>query len=325
MHILPDEIIVRPLESDDGLRRWLPATDGGQPTVVTKYTLAETQQPIFWLDDNDQIWAQTPDGVKSRLYRQNSRHAVKDIVVSPDGGTVVLFVERTLHVRRALFYHLADMGSRSAEQDIDHFQEAVLTGSFLPGTASWVTDQGELYVPWENQWSFLNEEHLRWKAPEGFQPNFVSPDQHYLGYVKRNDNSHEEEIMLVNVMRDRSLLLRRNQPTALGGYGLGKVVSVGFSALNALVAVGFSDGYIEIFRIDGDADAAGILSLGFVRLPMGQLILSDIGIPKPKQMVMKFNNAFDRLLVFHDVGDYRPGLNGNGTYAMSEIYLAELA
>jgi hypothetical protein len=87
---------------------------------------------------------------------------------------------------------------------------------------------------------------------------------------------------------------------------------------------GFADGYIEIYRIGTGDNAADVLSLGHGRLPMGQYVLSDSQHPKPKQMVMKLTNAFDRLLVFHDVGDFRADDNGNGTYAVSEIYLVNI-
>ncbi|WP_413721912.1 hypothetical protein ACL2XG_14140 [Sodalis sp. RH24] len=317
-------IALAPLASETGYRRWFPAPGGNQPTIVTKFILAETQQPIFWVDGDNQIWAQTPDGVKTRLYRQASHHPVDDIIVSPDGDIVVLVTERTQGRIRALYYHLPFMGSPSAGQDKEFFEEALLTGIFVPGRALWVTNQGDLYAPWEKHWSFLEDDHPRWATPEGFQPDFVSPDQRFLGFVKRDVNMADHEILLHDTTNNKQHLLPRSQPLFCEGIGLGRMVSAAFSALNALVAVGFADGYIEIFRIGGGEETGGVFSLGYARLPMGRFILTDTVLPKPKQMVMKFNNAFDQLLVFHDVGDFRADHQGNGTYAVSEISLAEL-
>ncbi|XBS71293.1 hypothetical protein ABK905_10300 [Acerihabitans sp. KWT182] len=313
-----------PLSSENGLRRWLPNAGDISPTSVTKFALSEGQQPMFWVDDSHQIWAETPDGVKTRLYRPSTDHPVDDIIVSPDGDIIVLVVERTAHRLVALYYHLPPMGSEEAGREKEHFDDAQLNGEFVFGRAPWVSNQGELYLPWPNHWSFLEEDHPRWTTPEGFQPDFVSLDQRFLGYVKRNDEMHDHEIMLLDTTNEHNLLLRRNQPVSINSYGLGKMVSVAFSALNALAAVGFADGYIEIYRIGTDENEQDVISLGFARVPMGQYILGDSRHPKPKQMVMKFANAFDRLLVFHDVGDFRTDQTGNGTYGVSEVYLADL-
>ncbi|WP_213992587.1 hypothetical protein [Sodalis sp. dw_96] len=322
--LFPERVTAQPLIREDGFRRWLPLIDDIQPTVVTKFTLVDIQQPVFWLDDSNQIWAQTPDGVKTRLFRTKSHHPVDDIIISPDGGTVVLIVERTPKLQRALFYHMPDMGSPAAGVELEFYQEAILTSPYFPGRAWWVTNQGDLYVPWEKHWSFLDEDHPRWVTPEEYQPNFVSPDQRFLGYVKRDGNMHVSEILLFDTLCDKSMLLRRSQPVKPEGYGAGKLISVAFSALNALAAIAFSDGYIEIYSIGGEEGANDVFSLGHANLPLGHYILEDERFAKPKQIVMKFNNAFDQILVLHDVGDFHTDLNGNGTYAISEIYLDEL-
>lgn len=323
--LYPDRMEAEPLLTEDELCRWLPNVGETLPTSVTRYALSEGQQPMFWVDTSQQIWAETPDGVKTRLYRQSANHPVDDIVVSPDGDIVVLVVERSAHRLVALYYHLPPMGSQDAGKEREPFEDAQITGEFVFSRASWVTNQGELYVPWVNHWSFLEEDHPRWATPEGFHPDFVSPDQRFLGYVKRNDEIHDHEILLLDTTNNNHLILRRGQPVGVKSYGLGKIVSVAFSALNALAAVGFADGYIEIYRIGIGEDAAGVLSLGFARVPMGQYILKDSRHPIPKQMVMKFTNAFDRLLVFHDIGELGSDQQGNGTYAVSEIFLANPA
>ncbi|WP_213992575.1 hypothetical protein [Sodalis sp. dw_96] len=323
VQLFPDGVEAVPLVSEDGFRRWLPSYEEIQPTVVTKFLLSETQQPMFWVDASNQTWAQTPDGVKTRLYRQNSHHPVHDIIVSPDGGTVVMLVERTSLRQRALFYHLAYMGSPAVREEISHYGEAILTGPFIPGRAWWVNNRGDLFAPWEKHWSFMDEDHPHWDTPEGYQPNFVSPDQRFLGYVKRDDNMVDQDILLIDITSDKQVLLHRSHPVVNKGYGLGKMVSIAFSALNALVAVGFADGYIEIYRIRKEEHADKAFSLGHAYLPHGKYVLSGVDYLKPKQMVMKFNNAFDQLLVFHDIGEFRADLKGNGTYAISEIYLAD--
>ncbi|XBS70114.1 hypothetical protein ABK905_02095 [Acerihabitans sp. KWT182] len=38
---------------------------------------------------------------------------------------------------------------------------------------------------------------------------------------------------------------------------------------------------------------------------------------------MEFNNAFDQLLVFHDIGGFNAEQESNGTYALTEIYLGD--
>ncbi|WP_413725911.1 hypothetical protein [Sodalis sp. RH16] len=325
IRIFPDRLAAALLTNEGGFRRWLPATDDILPTVVTKFTLADTPQPIFWVDDTQQIWVQAPDGAKTRLYRPNMNRPVLDIIVSPDGGTAVLIVERTAQMQSALFYHLPYMSSRAAPAEIDFYQETPLARPYLTGRSNWVTNQGDLYVICEKSWSSLNENSLRWTVPEGYQPDFVSPDQRFLGYIRRDAEMHDQQLLLIDIICDKLLHLRRSQPVNIKGFGAGKVLSVAFSALNALAAVGFSDGYIEIYRIVENDDTNNALSLGHARMPMGRLVLAQECYFKPKQMVLAFDNAFDRLLVFHDIGDFHSDRQGNGTYAVSEIYLADLA
>ena len=325
IRIFPDRLAAALLTNEGGFRRWLPATDDILPTVVTKFTLADTPQPIFWVDDTQQIWVQAPDGAKTRLYRPNMNRPVLDIIVSPDGGTAVLIVERTAQMQSALFYHLPYMSSRAAPAEIDFYQETPLARPYLTGRSNWVTNQGDLYVICEKSWSSLNEDSLRWTVPEGYQPDFVSPDQRFLGYIRRDAEMHDQQLLLIDIICDKLLHLRRSQPVNIKGFGVGKVLSVAFSALNALAAVGFSDGYIEIYRIVDNDDMDNALSLGHARMPMGRLVLAQECYFKPKQMVLAFDNAFDRLLVFHDIGDFHSDRQGNGTYAVSEIYLADLA
>ncbi|NDL63767.1 hypothetical protein [Acerihabitans arboris] len=326
IQLLPDRLDALRLTGEGGFRRWLPGfSDNNQRTVVTKFCLSETPQPLFWIDEPGQVWAQTPDGVKTRLYRNNSRQAVADIVVSPDGGTLVLVYAHTLQEERVAFYHLPSMGTRAVRSEIAPYKDTMLEGSSVPGRAWWVTDMGDLFVPRENQWSLLAGLTSRWAAPAGYRPDFVSVDQRFLGFVRRNANTQVHEIMLVDTAGGTPMLLQRSRPVTVESFGMGTLVSVAFSALNALVAVGFSDGYIEIYRIHDEENSGAVASLGYLCLPLGNYVLPDFQYPKPKQMVMKFSNAFDRLAVFHDIGDFHSDAKGNGTYAVEEIYLADLA
>lgn len=324
IQLFPDGLDARLLPGDGGFRRWLPAlNDHNQRTAVTKFRLADTPQPLLLIDESGQVCAQTPDGVNTRLYRNNSRQAVDDIVVSPDGGTLVLVYGHAAQRARAVFYHLPSMGTRAVREEIAPYQESVLDGPSVPGRAWWVTDMGDLFVPLENQWSSLSGASGTWAAPTGCQPDFVSVDQRFLGFTRRDDKNHVQAILLVDTTGDMPLLLQRSRPVTVASFGMGKLVSVAFSALNALVAVGFSDGYIEIFRIHDEENSGTVISLGYTCLPLGSYVLGDFQYAKPKQLVMQFNNAFDRLVVFHDIGDFCPEAKGNGTYAVAEIYLAD--
>ncbi|WP_413727315.1 hypothetical protein [Sodalis sp. RH19] len=323
IRLFVDRIAIQELVSEDGFRRWLPLFEDPQRTTVTKHALTETQQPVFWCDEADHLWAQTPDGVKRRLLRNDSRQPVDDIIVSPDGATVVVLHFSAPITQRALFYAMPAMGARTGEADIAYSREVVVTGSVAHGRAWWVTDRGELFVPRQHYWSLQDDPQPRWRAPEGYQPDFVSPDQRFLGYSGHDSQLRQHEIMLIDTVTDNRLILRRGRPFNLENFRLGKVVSVAFSALNALVAVGFSDGYIEIYRIDDENNAGMGISLGGVSVPEALFNLAGISYPKQKQMVLQFNNAFDRLLVFHDIGEFSAGSPGNGSYAMAEIYLSD--
>ncbi|TCL06807.1 hypothetical protein EZJ58_5100 [Sodalis ligni] len=318
-------VTVKPLDPEGSLRRWLPALEhASQRTIVTKFALSKTQQPIFWIDLEGQIWAQTPDGVKTPLYRHNTDQEIDEIVTSPDGSIVVLIHIRTSHTEAALFYSMPSMGSPLASQDLFPYKEASLDGSCVPGKEWWVTDTGDLFAPWDDGWSFLGEDNPHRGTPEGYQPDFVSPDQRFLGYTRRDDSTLTHEVVLDDTFGDRQIKLQRSRPCSTESFGMGRLASVAFSSLNALVALGFSDGYIEIFRIHDEENQGAVVSLGHISLPLAELLISDTRHPKPKQMAMKFNNAFDRLVVFHDMGLFSVDEKGNGSYVASEIYVADL-
>ncbi|XBS68848.1 hypothetical protein ABK905_20120 [Acerihabitans sp. KWT182] len=172
-------------------------------------------------------------------------------------------------------------------------------------------------------WSYLADDNPHRATPEGYQPNFVSPDQRFLGYTPNVDDSEGPEVILQDTTNDRQIRLRRSQPCTIQSFGMKSVVSAAFSALNVLVALGFSDGYIEIFRIDDEDNEGMVESLGHLNLPLANLVVADVSYPKPKRMAMKFNNAFDRLIVFHDIGDFAANQQGNGTFAVSEINVTD--
>lgn len=318
-----DKAALFPLSSEGFFIRWQPAVDVINQTVVTKFSLVESQQPVFWLDETNHIWAQTPDGVKTRLFHPNSHLTIEDIVVSPDGGTVILIVERKNALQRALYYHLPSMGSPEVRAEIDYYHEAIFLTPFLTGCAWWVTNQGELYIPWEDQWSYLEEDHPRWLAPTGYQPNFVSPDQRFLGYIKRDGLLNDVNIMLMDTIGNKTFVMQRSVPFKHVELGRCTLINVAFSALNAFVALAFNDGFIEIYCLVGEGSANGAVSLGYLWLPEARLQLANTYSRKPKQMILKFSNAFDHLSVFHDVGDFGIDQKFNGSYAISEIYLSD--
>lgn len=325
IEVLPDGLNAMPVLIKNNMREWLPNINIYlHSTLVTKFRLSTTQQPVFLIDNESQIWAKTPDGVSTRLYRNNPQQKIDDIVTSPDGSVVALIHLITSSMADVKIYHMPRMGDQGGNEDLLHTGEYTFQGISTSVRASWVTDTGEMFVPLEDNWSYLTEKNARWAPPEGYKPNFVSPDQRFLGYVRREMDTLGDEVMLIDTHSDKLLLLTRSFPVSTASFGMGSLVSVAFSAVNALIAISFSDGYIEIYRIHDEENSGKVVSLGNVTLPLANMIIDNLPHAKPKQIAMQFNNAFNRLIVFHDVGDLTFDLHTNCTYAASEVFLQQL-
>ncbi|XBS68849.1 hypothetical protein ABK905_20125 [Acerihabitans sp. KWT182] len=115
-------LIAKPLEVEGNLRVWMPPLNHDIfRTIATKSRFLETQHPSFWVDGENQVWAQTPDDVKIRLYRANNNSIVDDIVTSPDGSIVALIHKRSSQMNLALLYSLPSMGEPSEDDGLSFF------------------------------------------------------------------------------------------------------------------------------------------------------------------------------------------------------------
>ncbi|WP_413736777.1 hypothetical protein ACL2XP_01245 [Sodalis sp. RH21] len=309
-----------PISQQDGLRRWLPDPMESTHISASKHHLRIKQQLTFWLDRENRIIGQRPDDDRIRFAGNPNRHMADHIVTSPNGVIVVVIYKLKPLVRMAEFYRLPASELTSELREIPPYKQINITGIFENRCESWVTNQGELFVPDAGGWISPDKVAPPWPAPAGFKASFIAADQCYLGYYRVDENLHLSEVMLYDIARRDTLLLRRGKAYVPGFFGVPQVASVAFSALNALVAVGYSDGYIEFYRIAGLDKPTSALSLGGTFLPLARYTIDGSLYPKAKQMVMKFNNAFDDLMVFHDIGDCDAAQAANFTYAVTHIF-----
>ncbi|TKI06074.1 hypothetical protein [Martelella alba] len=323
VNILADGLYASPISEGPGIRRWLPANRHIQHTIVSKVHLSGFRQPTLWTNEYGDIWVQAPDGTRTRLLCQSCPAAIKvdTIVMSPDGAIVVLIRSLSSSLQRAEFYRLPGESRSETPQSLEAYETLLVTDFIGSPELWWVTDEGKLFIPQDTHWRRHDQCQKRWVAPEGYRPNFVSADQRYIGYNIRDPDQGNNEILLFDIGNAHWQRLVRDMPPKRPGYGLGAVVSVAFSALNMIAALGFSDGYVELYRIDDTPNGTMAASLGHHFLPLARLVLPDAHYPKPKQMALKFDNAFDRLLALHDIGDFSAVGPSNGTYILSEIVL----
>ncbi|TKI04693.1 hypothetical protein [Martelella alba] len=321
IRITSTELRAIPVRQEKAWRRWLPHQLHSQPTTVSKVDLSGHSHPIIWIDNALILWAQTPDGHKTRLNPSaDSPSRVADrIVVSPDGRIIVLIYRPAPSQQRALFYRLPSMGLSVGQGNISAYDDQLISYDRHFENAWWVTNAGQLLAPPKDNWPDGARTASAGLHRADYQPNFVSLDQRYLGYTKRGQGMWDAEILLFDLGSGATKRLIRSLPPQTLGHGMGYLTSVAFSALNIMAATGFSDGYIEIFRIDSSIAGPVAASLGYLHLPISSMHFEDFTNPKPMQMAIKFDNAFNRLIVFHDQGVFSNHKPGNGSYAVSEM------
>ena len=320
LRVKPQGLSAIPEPAREKLRRWMPDPIKTSTIIVSKYVLNIGRQITFWLNKANQIIGRQPESDNIQFLGNYSQSGVNNIVVSPDGDIVVLLYSVDILALKAEFYRLPGSRTKPALMKIRPHKQTMIVDTVTPYCDYWVTNQGELFIPRGQGWAAPDNKRHAWPIPENSKASFVTRDQHYLGYVRQNAQLHLQDIILYDTISQEKLSLSRSKPPLPRLFGTTQAIAAAFSALNTLIAVGYSDGYIEIYRIAASSMPTSVLPLGGTYLPLARYIIDGESYFKAKQMVMKFNNAFDELMVFHDEGDCNNASKGNFTFALTQVF-----
>ena len=148
-----------------------------------------------------------------------------------------------------------------------------------------LSDDGVLYCPKDNLWIENNGNKALWAPPIDYFPAFVSLDQRFLGFSHKDHS----DVILYDQKRKLATLLRRPlaEPDNIN------VTAVAFSALNAVIALAFSDGYVYLYDLIRERQSTMLEHIAYIRLD------NTTNSDTRNNIIMRFNGVFNSLNIIH--------------------------
>ncbi|TKI03246.1 hypothetical protein [Martelella alba] len=297
--------------------QWIAPYSSTQSIQVNRHTLYHDTQPSFWLNDSNDVSAKTVGGHIIPLLPTTQRNEIKNILTSPKGSKIVIVSSKDTELLLIEFYRLPIREIVDKPTSLKPVNEILIAANHNDYKLWWLTEDSKLYIISENAWHIYDQYKEYFPTPEGYAPRFISPDQIYLGYTALDPAGEQAVLILYDIIQRKQIAIHRSQPER-PGMDEG-ITCVAFSPVNAMVAIAFADGYIEIYALPVMPDNETAVSLGGLFMPLAYYRINGQHYVKPKNIAMKFNNAFDRLIIFYDEGIFSTDTLVSGTFSIAEI------
>ncbi|MBS0847290.1 hypothetical protein [Citrobacter sp. JGM124] len=267
---------------------WLPKARHSTPITVTQFMYEKDMYPRVIHDKKLAcIYITNSYFGDAYPYRYSADFDVEHIVISPKTKWMAIIDSK----KNLLLYDLVNkdaVDKRTLNKNIiihakllSKFERAVGDDYSL----CIIDDDGIFYYVRSGLWVENYGSTVLWSPPLNYNPSFVSQDQRFLGYKHIDTNN------IIIYDRKRKLMRAFYQPFSV--YHKKNIISVAFSALNAVAVLAFDDGYIYLYDLVQDIK-------GEILDPIAYIKLNDNVEGKPfNNIVMRFDDVFETLTVIH--------------------------
>ena len=276
------------LEINNGEKQWIPTVKSSRPLSVTQFMYEKDIHPkIIMIKNNKNIKLIDCHRYSEQVYIENDLSNREYFIISP-GGKWVASIDDT---HKIIFYNLWEEKSMYLRKS-KYFLQVSDSSTLLDFHSRdyhllMLSDDGTLYYPEDNSWRDSQYKYL-WSAPKDFSPSFISHDYRFMGFKNKEDF----DVILYDQKRKLATLLKRPPGILNNGY----ITAVSFSALNAVVALAFNDGFIYLYDLISDRKEPSINPIAHVKLN------NIINGKEYNNILMRFEGLFNTLTIIHPEG-----------------------
>jgi hypothetical protein len=269
-------------------RQWIPTVKSSRPLSVTQFMYEkDIHLKIIIIKNNKNIKLIDCHRYSEQVYIENDLTNREYFIISPGGEWVAsiddthkiifynLWAEKSTYLRKSkVFIQISDSSTLLDFHSRDYH-------------LLMLSDDGTLYYPEGNSWRDSQYKYL-WLPPKDFFPSFISHDYRFMGFKNKDDF----DVILYDQKRKLATLLKRPPGILNNGY----ITAVSFSALNAVVALAFNDGFIYLYDLISDREEPSINPIAHVKLN------NIINGKEYNNILMRFEGLFNTLTIIHPEG-----------------------
>jgi len=297
------------LESDTGIIDWIPKFKHSTPLTMTQFTYEKNIHPIIVFDQEyNGLYVANCYVGDGHLERYSHEFEIEHVIIHPNTKWLATIDS----ARNVMIYNMTQRSEVNENGAIDDniitVESCIKLDENAPENFALfiLDDKGALYYPKDNSWVENNGSTALWSPPSNFYPVFVSHDQRFLGFKEKT----RFDVILYDQKRKLMRLLKRpifNQST-------GELISVAFSALNAVLALAFDDDNIFLYDLINEYEN-DILN------PMGNVVLDNLDNNRiHNNILMRFEDVLDTLTIIHPSERYSSYLNKTDVVYARSVY-----